>query len=103
MSIPHDSIIKEELLLFLLSEPDMRAPTSRAYDKLARLHPELTDDEKHAPYQRSVSKWANSVQFARLHLVEEGLLYRADACSRAPRGWWALTPSGERRARESAR
>ncbi|MBK8187851.1 MAG: HNH endonuclease [Cellvibrio sp.] len=35
------------------------------------------------------------MQFARLHLVNEGLLYKQDADPSASRGYWKITPKGE--------
>lgn len=71
-----------------------------AYDRLAQLHPELTLDERTQPYRNAVSKWANRVQFARLHLANRGLLYRAGVGPNAGRGYWVITPRGEENAKQ---
>jgi predicted HNH restriction endonuclease len=98
MAIPDDETLKRELLLFLSSEPGARAGVWHVYEQLAQLHPELTEDEKSKPYRNSASKWANRVQFARLHLVNAGMLFKANAVPNAPRNYWALTPQGQERA-----
>lgn len=95
MAIPNDDIIQQELIALIASKPDKRVHASNAYEELARLHPEITQQELIERYQNSVSKWANRVQFARLHLVNKGLLYRANAVSNASTGYWMLTPDGE--------
>jgi predicted HNH restriction endonuclease len=99
MAIPDDETLKQELLSFLASEPDARASVWRVYEQLALWHPELTDAEKSERYRNSASKWANRVQFARLHLVNNGFVHRANATSHAPRNYWALTPKGQEHAR----
>jgi hypothetical protein len=99
MAIPYEDVLKEELLLFLVNEPDYSATSTRAYEQLARLHPELTEGELHDPYPHSVSHWANRVQFARQRLVEAGFLYKPNAHPSAPRGQWMLTPRGISEAR----
>jgi predicted HNH restriction endonuclease len=99
MPIPDDETLKLELVSFLASEPDARASIWRVYDQLALRHPELTEAEKSVRYRNSASKWANRVQFARLHLVNSGMLFRANATPNAPRTVWALTPRGQEYAR----
>ena len=99
MPIPDDETLQSELLEFLVREPEEKATVWRAYEQLARLHPELTEAERNEKYQNSASLWANRVQFARLHLANAGLLYRANAVQGAPRNVWKLTPHGVERAR----
>lgn len=94
MTIPDDETLKLELVIFLANEPNSRASVHRVYDQLAKKHPELTTTERTEPYRNSASKWANRVQFARLHLVNEGRIYRANMLPNLPRGYWALTPNG---------
>jgi len=101
MTIPHDNAIKKELLFLLASSPGGRLQVQKIYEKLARLHPELTEQEKYDRYRNSLSKWANSVQFARLHLVNEGMIYRAGAGPRAAYGEWIITEKGRKRAEHS--
>lgn len=87
--------MQQELLSFLAAEPDAQASVWRVYEQLALLHPELTEPEKTEHYRSSKSKWANRVQFARLHLVNSGLLFRANATPNTPRNYWSLTPKGQ--------
>lgn len=96
MTIPHDDVIKKELLSLLASASDGRMDVQKIYIKLAKLHPELTEQEKYDRYQNSFSKWANRVQFARLHLVNQGLIYRAGAGPRAVNGIWIITEKGRK-------
>jgi hypothetical protein len=102
MAIPDDAAIQEELLQLLGSSPQNRIHASEAYSKLVELHPELTNAEVSEPYRNSVSHWANRVQFARLHLVERGLVYRAGAGPTPRSGVWILTDRGKDRIRELA-
>jgi len=95
MTIPHDNIIKQELLMLLGTESEKRIHASKAYEVLGDLHPELTFQERNEKYQNSVSQWANRVQFARLHLVNESLLFRANKGPNPSTGYWILTPEGE--------
>jgi hypothetical protein len=104
MTIPDDDTLQRNLLAFLANEPENRADVRRVYKQLALLHPEVTESEKIERYQNSASLWANRVQFARLHLANAGLLYRANAVAGAPRSVWKLTPAGvERGLKLSAR
>lgn len=98
MTIPHDDIIKKELLALLASSPSGRLPVQKIYDKLARLHPELTEQEKNDRYRNSLSLWANRIQFARLHLVNRDMIYRAGAGPRPIYGEWIITDQGRRQA-----
>ena len=95
MAIPDDDTIQRELLKLIASQPEKRLLASAAYEKLAQLHPELTHEERTQRYRNSVSKWANRVQFARLHLANRGLLYRAGVGANAGLGYWVITPKGE--------
>ena len=96
MSIPHDDLIKKELISLLASAPDGRMDVQKIYEKLAKLHPELTEQEKYDRYRHSLSKWANRVQFARLHLVNQGMIHRAGAGHRAANGVWIITEKGRK-------
>lgn len=100
MAIPDDDTIQQELLMHIASRPEKRVLAAVAYDELAQLHPELTHEERTRRYQNSVSKWANRVQFARLHLANRGLLYRAGVGPNASHGYWVLTPAGEAKAKK---
>ena len=94
MSIPDDDTLQRDLLAFLVNEPKHSSNVWRVYKQLALLHPEVTEAEKTEKYQNSGSHWANRVQFARLHLANAGLLYKANAVAEAPRSVWKLTPAG---------
>ena len=94
MAIPHDDTIQREILELLDGAPDGRMHLREVYDRLARLHPELTADERYLKYQHSLSEWANRVQFARLHLVGRGFVFRAGAGPNPQRGFWIITDSG---------
>lgn len=100
MAIPHDDIIQDELLSLIAYHPDKRILAKAAYAKLAELHPELTHKERTERYRHSVSQWANRVQFARLHLVNQGFIYKSGANQYAGTGYWAITPEGEEKAKE---
>ena len=99
MSIPDDDTIQRELLSLIAGSPERRVLAAAAYEQLAQLHPELTHEERTQRYRNSVSKWANRVQFARLHLANRGLLYRAGVGPSAAHGYWVITPKGEERAK----
>ncbi len=96
MAIPHDDIIKKELLSLLASTPNGRMDVQKIYEKLAKLHPELTEREKYDRYRNSLSKWANRVQFSRLHLVDQGMIHRAGTGLRAVNGVWIITEKGRK-------
>jgi len=99
MAIPNDREIKKHLLTFLLSRPGNRAHAQKCYAALANHFPDLTDKELTERYQSSVSKFANAVQFSRLHLVNDGLIYRAGEGPQPSNGVWILTPAGQAAAR----
>ncbi|CAN7165558.1 winged helix-turn-helix domain-containing protein [Microbacterium foliorum] len=94
MVIPNDRAIKAELLKYLAQRPGYRAHAQKCYAALEPLFPDLTNEEITDRYQTSVSKWANSVQFARLHLVNDGLVYSAGEGPSPSKGVWILTPAG---------
>lgn len=94
MSIPEDTTIQNELIALLASVPSGRLDVSIIYEKLAELHPELTVQETTEKYRNSKSKWANCVQFARLHLVQQGLIYRYGNGPNPMRGTWVITDDG---------
>jgi len=96
MSIPQDDVIQKELIILLYSYTDFRLHVHNIYEELAKLHPELTKQEKFEKYRNSLSKWANRVQFARLHLVHKGLLYRDGEGPLPSRGGWVLTEVGNK-------
>lgn len=97
MAIPNDELIQDELVKLLNNAEGKTLYCNVIYDELAKLFPDLTVIEKTRKYRESKSKWANRVQFARLHLVNEGLLLPADKINR--RGYWKLSTEGENYAR----
>lgn len=92
MSIPHDDVIQAKLLLLLDSAKDGAMHCQDVYRILAEQFPELTKSELSDPYKSSVSKWANRVQFARLHLVVQGFILNPD--SGHGRGYWVISNKG---------
>lgn len=94
--IPHDDEIKSELVEYLSKRPGHRASAAQCYEALSGQFPALTWDEVNVKYQNSVSKWANRVQFARLHLVQSGYIYRAGEGPDPSPGVWILTPKAQR-------
>jgi hypothetical protein len=94
MTIPHDEDIQKRLLDLLKHSFDGTMHCNDVYSSLAKQFPELSDDEKSVPYQTSLSKWSNRVQFARLHCVNKELLYSAKAGPAKGRGFWTITEKG---------
>lgn len=94
MVIPNDREIKRALLGYLAGCPGNRAHAQECYAALEPLFPGLSNDEVTLRYRTSVSKWANSVQFARLHLVNDGLVHKAGEGPMPRRGDWILTSAG---------
>ena len=99
MTIPTDEVLQADLLAFLAAEPDARATVWRVYEQLVLRHPEVTEAERTQKYRNSANLWANRVQFARLHLANQGMLFRANSAPDAPRSYWKLTPKGLETAR----
>ncbi|NQU11202.1 hypothetical protein HQ590_10455 [bacterium] len=92
MSIPCEHEIESELLNLLARSPSGTMDCQSVHEELARLFPELTPREVSERYRHSLSKWANRVQFVRLHCVLKG-------CVRRPRnsrdfGSWTITDRG---------
>ncbi|HEX4797175.1 MAG TPA: winged helix-turn-helix domain-containing protein [Humisphaera sp.] len=89
---------KPFVLRALLSAPNH---TLRAKTALKQLEPMLRPHLKAADYaslpKSGAPRWPNRVQWARLHLVEEGLLQSADE---AGRGVWRLTAAGVKAAQK---
>lgn len=96
MSIPHDDDIKDQLLKLLSRAPDGTMHCQDVYDKLADVFPEVTQDEIDEPYRNSLSKWANRVQFARLHCVGKDYILRARDENAQGWGYWTITEAGKR-------
>lgn len=91
MAIPHDEDIQRQLFYLLARAPEGTKYCQDAYRLVAEHFPELTRDEVTAPYRRSLSHWANRVQFARWRLVEQGKLLRRSPLGR---GFWTISPAG---------
>ena len=100
MALPSDERIQGELMDLLSCAPDAQMHCREIYQELAERFPELTPDEVSVPYGTSVSHFANRVQFARLHLVVQGLLLRPAAGD--GRGWWTLSSKGRKEHAEQA-
>lgn len=93
MSIPHDNHLQHALLLLLSKAPDGTMHCNDVYVELAKLFPELTDEEMNVRYRESKSKWANRVQFARLHCVQSGYIFDAQSGIKGT-GYWSITNKG---------
>ena len=94
--IPHDNLIYEELAVLLSNTEDGTLKCCEVYVKLAERFPCLSHKEIHEPYQHSRSIWANSVQFVRRRMVENGMIYRPDHPNSRGKGWWTITERGKR-------
>ena len=92
MALPHDESIQIQLLRLLAGATHGRMHCNDVYRILAKYFPMLTRAECEDPYQSSLSHWANRVQFARLHLVNRGLILRPYAG--AGRGYWEISAKG---------
>lgn len=84
-------------LLQVLSEKGGQAPTSEVLDALGkRLNGRLTEADRETLDSKQI-RWRNRAQFVRLRLVQRG-----DMVKDSPRGMWAITEQGERRAKGEA-
>ena len=92
MSIPHDDDIESELLMLLARAPNGTMYCNYVYEELAKFFPELTPCEINERYRHSLSKWANRVQFVRLHCVLKGYILRP--LSSREFGHWTITDRG---------
>ena len=92
MSIPHDHAIQYSLLRLLEQQLDGKMHCNDVYRILAEQFPQLTRSELEDPYQNSLSHWANRVQFAVLHLRNEGLVLHHTVAG--GRGIWAISAAG---------
>lgn len=89
---PDQIEIGDELLKLLSSKVDGQCTITGACNELARFFAErIPKDELEKPYQNSKSKWVNDVQFARLKLVEKGLILKT---GNNKRGIWKLSKEG---------
>lgn len=91
--LPHDDDIQLQTAYLLDTTVGGRLHCQDVYKLLAKSFPNLTSEETTAPYRRSVSHWANRVQFARLHMIRKGWLLDP---SISGRGIWAISEEGRR-------
>lgn len=81
-------------ILQILGDKGGQAPTSEVLDALGeRLDGRLTPADRETLDSGQV-RWRNRAQFVRLRLVQRG-----DMVKDSPRGMWAITEQGERRAK----
>jgi hypothetical protein len=79
-----------------LVESGGRAPASEVVDAVGgALDNRITEVDKDVIDSGEI-RWKSRVQFVRLHLIKTG-----DMTREAPRGVWAITEQGQRRAEES--
>lgn len=91
MSLPDYESTEYALLRLLRSAPGGAMHCQDVYRLLASEFPQLTREDTSGPYRRSLSRWANHVQFARLHLV---LRLEILPCSPSGRGIWIISIRG---------
>ena len=94
MAIPNEESIKEVILKELYQHRDKgySLTAQETYRNTYEYFEEtLTDDEIYKRYQNSISKWANAVQWARKHLIDEGLLLPKN---KSGRNKWTLSEKG---------
>lgn len=96
MSIPNEKDIMNDLLVLLCNSPDGTLRPQEAYSKLSECYPQLTLEEKKGKYKNSISKFANTVQFARELAAKYGFIYRPDDSDSPGRGYWKITEPGRR-------
>jgi restriction endonuclease Mrr len=95
MAIPHDDVIQLELLRVLSSAREGQMRCQDAYASLELRFPKLTHDEVAYSYRASTSEFSNRVQWARLHLVEQGWVHPPHLGG--GRGNWAISDTGRAR------
>lgn len=100
MAFPHDDLIVERLLQLLASRPSGRSHGPDTYAPLADSFPELTSEDRQSRVPTGELRWESKVRFARLKLVERGLVYPAKAGPEPKRGVWIVTEAGCRAANE---
>jgi len=93
MSLPDYGSTEYGLLRLLGNAPSGAMHCQDVYRLLACEFPQLTREDTSSPYRRSLSRWANHVQFARLHLV---LRLELLPCSLSGRGIWIISERGRR-------
>lgn len=93
MSLPDCKSTEYGLLRLLRDAPGGAMHCQDVYRLLAREFPGLTREDTSGPYRQSLSRWANHVQFARLHLV---LRLEILPYSPSTRGIWIISMRGRR-------
>lgn len=94
MAIPNEESIKEVILKELYQHRDKgySLTAQETYRNTSEYFEDtLTDNEVYERYQNSKSKWANAVQWARKHLIDEGLLLPQ---TKSGRNKWILSETG---------
>lgn len=94
MALPHDQTIQIELLELLAAQPEGKMHCNDVYKVLAKRFPKLTERELTEPYQTSQSHWANRVQFAVMHLKEQGLMLHHTMAGGI--GIWGISEKGRK-------
>jgi len=102
VTFPHDDRIADELLRYLAAQPDGRAHGPATYEPVAARFPELTEEDLESRVPTGELRWESKARFARLRLVERGLLYPAKEGPNSKRGVWILTDRGRAAARGEA-
>lgn len=96
MAFPHDDLIAERLLRLLASLPGGRAHGPDTYAQLADSFAGLTSEDRESRVPTGELRWESKVRFARLKLVERGLVYAAKEGPDPKRGVWIVTEEGLR-------
>jgi len=94
MAFPHDDLIAERLLQLLASHPDGRSHGRKMYGPLADTFAELSSADRESRVPTGELRWESKVRFARLKLVERGLVYPAKEGPEPARGVWIVTKAG---------
>jgi 5-methylcytosine-specific restriction enzyme A len=92
MTIPHEHEIQYALMCLLEGQPEGKMHCNDVYRVLAEQYPQLTRAELEDPYENSISHWANRVQFAVMHLKDQGLILHHTVGG--GRGIWAISVAG---------
>lgn len=92
--LPEDEYFKP--ILDVLLKRGGSAPAREVIDSVGARLADLFKEADKAPIPSGGIRWQNRVQFARLRLVEEGLLSKD-----SQRGVWELTEAGRSRAAEA--
>ncbi|HUH75639.1 MAG TPA: HNH endonuclease [Chitinophagales bacterium] len=100
MAIPEEALIKEAILkeLYQCKDTEYSLTAQETYQNTYYYFEDaLTDDEVNIRYENSASKWANAVQWARKHLIDEGLLL---PLIKSGRNRWTLSEKGIKKGKE---